>query len=464
MPSSVVSMAKPPVVEPEAVTDAGKPDSAAPSGKMAKTGRNALYAIVWRWHFYAGLITAPILLFIIATGTIYVFRTELSLWRDQRLEYVTPQATRLGYEELKRKAATILAGEVEAMVVHPEADRSVRFVGHPKEDDDDHTGPHAERHHSVFLNPYTGEILGQRIEEEEFFTMVLELHRSLMLGTTGRIVTELVTSWGVLLMATGIYLWWPRSKKNVGVWRPRLRGKLYAVLRDWHAVGGAYLVPLGGLLMVTGLFFTLVWGDKYFNNTVKQAGHWAPAWFGDYPVIPPSKEAPKASLDEVVTTLIQNSRPHDNIMMRFKTKPGTANKIFLMQDENKNSYRMVAINPFTAEAVAVIDGVDLPFLYRVRLWAVSIHMGQIFGVTTKILAFVTSLGLLLLGITGLWMWWERRPHGRSGFPRRPLARSLPWWGWGLIGACAAMLPVAGISMLVVMGLDLMINRLRHPTA
>lgn len=426
-----------------------------------------LYAVVWRWHFYAGLITAPVLWLIIGTGAIYVFQGELAAWRDQPLLFVEPQGKRLNYEELKGIAAAAMAPhKLEAVAVFPEANRSVVFEAHEDVPSAGAGEEEHEQHRLVYLDPYTGKVLGTRVEEEDFFSIVLQLHRNLMLGSTGRFVTELVTSWGLLLMATGVYLWWPRGKKNVGVWVPQVKGKLYAVLRDWHAVTGFYLVPLGALVMFTGLFFSLVWGSGFIWS-VKQAGHWAPAWFGEYDVTPPSADAPRADLDAVMATLLSHSRPRDTIKVRLEGKPNVANKVFMLQDANKNSYRMVAVDPYTAEAMAVVDGEDLPFLYRVRLWTVSIHMGQIFGMPTKILAFVTAVGLLLLSITGVWMWWVRRPQQKTGFPRRPPAGALPVWGWLVVLVSAVIFPVAGLTILLIGVLDRLLfwwRNARQPAA
>ncbi|MBI1348685.1 PepSY domain-containing protein [bacterium] len=431
--------------EKSSSSDAIESDEAAKT-PQSQTADPRLYAVVWRWHFYAGLLCAPILWLVLGTGAIYVFRTEISAWRDKSLQVVEPTGRRLSYDELREHAAAAVAPhEIEGVMVHPEDNRSVKFVAHlPAEGE----GDHAERHQAVFVNPYTGDILGTRIEEDEFFAIVLKLHRSLMLGVPGRIVTELVTCWGLLLLGTGVYLWWPRGKKNVGVWLPRVRGKLYAVLRDWHAVGGVYLLPLAALVMGTGLCFTQVWGTG-FNTTIKQVGHWAPQWFSPYKVEPPQADAPHASLDALITTLLEHSRPYDSVALNLEAKPGTSYKAWLLQDENKNSYRMVAVDPYTAETIAVVDGSELPFMYRVRLWAVSIHMGQIFGWPTKILAFVTAVGLLVLSVTGVWMWWQRRPVGRTGFPRRPGRGGLPLWGWGVIAVSGMLMPVAGISMVLV---------------
>lgn len=411
-----------------------------------------LYPVIWRWHFYAGLFVAPLFLIVTLTGAIYVFRTELTAIRDRSLHLVEPQSQRLSYEELRTIAAKAAAPhEIGGIQFWQEANRSVAFEAHI-EPEGGGGGDHRHLHQLIYLNPYTGEVLGSRVAEDDFFAIVLQLHRNLLLGSTGRWVIELSTSWGMLLLATGLYLWWPRGKKNVGVWIPRLRGKLYPVLRDLHSVTGFYLLPLAVILIGTGMFFTPMWGNT-FNTTVKAAGHWAPKWFGEAKSAKHGESAKSASLDQVVATALTHARPFDSGHMDFELKPDGAYKAWLIQDEDKNSYRMVSIDQFTAETIERVDAQDVPLLYRVRLLAVSTHMGQIFGVTTKILTFLTSVVLLGLVITGVWMWWKRRPTGRSGFPQRPAAGSLPVWGWGLIVCCGIVLPVAGISILLITLID-----------
>jgi len=407
-----------------------------------------LYAVVWRWHFYAGLITAPILWAVTLTGVLYVFQTELASWRDRPLLQVEPRATRLSYDALRTVAAEALGSEeIEAIRVHPEADRSVMFLA-----EKEGTTPEEHRHHRCFIDPYTGKVLGTRIAEDDIFAIVLELHRSLLMGSTGRILTELATSWALILFATGIYLWWPRGKKNVGVWAPRWQGKPYAVLRDWHSVIGAYLVPLMGLVAFTGLFFTLVWGTG-FNTTTQKLGHWPAVWFTTPTVTPPTPEARPLPLDTLVPIFLAKSRPGDSVQIGLAEGPTKAFRSFMMSDEDKNTLRTVSVDPYSGKVLSVADPKDLRLLYRIRLWAVSIHMGKIFGLTTKLLALLASLVLLGLSFTGVWMWWIRRPKGRTGIPRRPPAQSLPRWGWLVLLVAGITMPVAGISMVLIILID-----------
>jgi uncharacterized iron-regulated membrane protein len=414
-----------------------------------------VYSVVWRWHFYAGLLTAPILWVVTVTGAVYAFRTELTAWRDRPWQVVEPGPTRLSYDRLRERAAEELGThDLDGMVAFPDPARSVVFIADVEGDDP--AGRHRHRH--LYLNPYTGEALGQRVAEEDFFAVVLELHRSLLLGTTGRVLGELATSWAIVLIATGVYLWWPRGKSNAGVWLPRTRRTTYATLRDWHAVGGLYMVPLAAVVAATGLFFSVVWGTG-FNTTVQKLGHWPPEWFAPPKSAPAAAGTAPAPLDDVVAAFLAHGRSADDAaMIRLAPKPDAAHRAFFMRDEDKNTLRMVVVDQYTARVARVSDVADVPALYQLRVLAVSVHMGQIAGTPTKILAVVACLALLGLSATGCWMWWRRRPRGRTGFPRRPAPRSVPRWGWAVVVAAGVAMPVAGASMVLIVVLDLTLAR------
>src|SRR5262249_27629232 len=115
----------------------------------------------------------------------------------------------------------------------------------------------------AYVDPYRGRYLGA-IEPGGFFTIVLNVHRNLFLGTTGRIVVELTTCWAIVLAVTGIYLWWPsRANQLWGVWLPRLRQKPYVVLRDLHAVIGNYVAIVAIVIALTGFIYMYSWGRVF---------------------------------------------------------------------------------------------------------------------------------------------------------------------------------------------------------
>ena len=139
---------------------------------------------------------------------------------------------------------------------------------------------------------------------------MLTLHRNLFLGTTGRIVVELTTCWAIVLVATGIYLWWPQKANQVwGVWLPRLRAKPYVVLRDLHTVVGFYIAVVAIVISLTGLIYTYVWGVGFRYAAQKTEAY-------DLIMKPRlSKSAPEAkdlSIDRIVQ-IAQQKMPGNNL-------------------------------------------------------------------------------------------------------------------------------------------------------
>jgi hypothetical protein len=63
-----------PTEEPKAARpDVGK--KSAPRSRPA--AKESLYRIIWRWHFYAGVLIAPVLPVVAVTGALYIFRQEI---------------------------------------------------------------------------------------------------------------------------------------------------------------------------------------------------------------------------------------------------------------------------------------------------------------------------------------------------------------------------------------------------
>ena len=81
---------------------------------------------------------------------------------------------------------------------------------------------------------------------------------------------------------------------------------------------------------------------------------------------------------------------------------------------------------------------------------VAAHEGQLFGMWNQALGVLTAAGLVLLSVSGVVMWWRRRPEGRLGAPLPPLEAAQ--YGKGLVAIIVVMgvlLPVLGASLLLV---------------
>ncbi|MFQ3649628.1 MAG: PepSY domain-containing protein [Gemmataceae bacterium] len=443
-----------------------------------------LYRVIWRWHFYVGLILAPVLMVSAVTGLIYIFKEDV---RD----LLNAQAVFLSHQQPPLDPESLLAriepdkGKVQKLLIPAEANRSwiVQLAEKPKPPKDE-TGEHPQAKkpkkpdHNQYdypqktkpvkpdkpdkpdygkqgwhVDPSSGAFLGPVLKDPAFFKTVLDIHRRLLSGTYGRIVIELATSWAIVLMLTGLYLWWPKKAGGQGVWWPRLTGKGYAVFRDWHAVTGFYLaVPLV-FILVTGLFFSYVWGGTYKRFQGKEAKSFFEA--------PKELKATRGTVTAgVLNECIEQARsrwPGCDLELSIATKKNSLWTILPQTRHGPKRQGVMVVDPVSREVVVQRDLSELSWLAYLRIWAYPIHTGSIWGWSSKLLAALCCLILIVLSASGLAMWWFRRKKGTLGLPRRP-AVPLPLWLMTAIVLLAIALPVMGLSLLGILVIDGVLNR------
>lgn len=392
------------------------------------------YRRVWRWHFWAGLVSAPVLIVTALTGAVYVFKDEMETTGRSDLARVTPSgerravddwlvAVREKYPEERPSWVTLYAAADRAAMVQ------TRRVGEKS------------RPRLVFVDPYTGRVTGDERPSESggFFGFVIDLHTSLYAGRFGRLLVELVTSWSIVLVVTGLYLWWPKKLTAVlGVWVPRVRGPVYTLLRDWHAVSGTALSAVAVAIALTGLFFTQVWGWVYSPR------------FGDYPFglteLPPASAAAGRSVPvETVVREARNRWPDSTLRLQLGDGPHAAT---VSHPAGDRVYGFVAVDRATGEVTADRRAADVPLPERIKLWVYPIHVGSVYGTPTKVLAVLGCLMLIIAAVTGMAMWLVRRPIGQTGFPA-PSTAHVPRVAVAAILLLAILLPVVGLSLVVV---------------
>lgn len=236
---------------------------------------NAGYRTLWRWHFYAGLFVMPFLVVLAITGTLYCFQPQIEpLLYPHRL-IVEPQATpRLTEEVLLARARAAMPANARAVTapIANAPERSTEFIFRLADGEKQ----------SVYLNPYSGEVLGTLSVEHRFMQVDRMLHRKLLLGKPGELLMELAACWTLVMIGTGIALWWPREKTTArAALLPRFSLKGRALWKNLHAVMGIWLA-LGALVFVlSGLPWTGSWG-KQFKALASAANLGAPpgAWGG----------------------------------------------------------------------------------------------------------------------------------------------------------------------------------------
>ncbi len=273
------------------------------------------YRTLWRWHFYAGLFVMPWLMVLALTGTLYVFQPQIEPWLyHDRMVVAAASSPRLNEQTLMERAAAALpaGSQISSVEVNRDPARSAEFIFRL---------PGGERE-SVYVNPYTGAVLGTLSVEHRLMKQARALHRSLMLGKPGELLMELAGCWTLVMLATGLALWWPRAGTTwANALRPRLQLRGRPLWRNLHGVMGLWLAVGGLAFVLTGLPWSGSWGTQ-FKALATQAGMGSPpgAW-GKAPVqsqVPHTVDKPMKMDDLPIaqmpwavgnTTVPQSSRP-----------------------------------------------------------------------------------------------------------------------------------------------------------
>lgn len=428
---------------------------------MEKALETALYRTIWRWHFYAGLFVMPMVLILSLTGALYLFKPQVERWEERDFQGLSVAG-----------AVAPSAQRDAALAAFPRATfHSYRLPDRPSDAAMIHLAlPSDKGMRDVFVSPQ-GDVLGSIDPELRIMQIVHDIHGQLLLGPRGSWIVELAASWAIVMIATGLYLWWPRGRGTRGVLWPR-GGK--AFWRDLHAVTGFWVSGLALVLLVTGLPWADVWGSSFKwlrteMGWVKGAQDWtiggrAPDT-GDHALhaehdhhammtgMHHSDHSPDA-LDAIVV----KARGEDLAFPVIVSPPGApqrfgakASAAWTVRSDSQNRPERITLryDPGTAREISRKTFADKHVIDRVVGYGVAWHEGALFGWVNQLVGLLTALALVALSITGFIQWRRRKPQGGLGAPPAPRtpARST---GMIAIGAFFFLtLPLFALSLVVV---------------
>lgn len=439
--------------------------------------RTSFYNLAWRWHFYAGLLVAPVMILLAITGIIYLFKPQLDPLMYPHLLQVEVQEKALSADaQLARVQETYPGAIVDQYLPPATPDSSAQFVLQVN-------GATLD----LFINPYTGQVLGTQHGLYNLQAIARALHGELMVGKAGDAVVELAAGWGIVLVVSGLYLWWPRGNGAAGVLWPRLRSRGRTFWRDLHAVVG-FWGSLGLLFMLlTGMTWTGIWGKQYAElwnrfptgmfsevplsdvkaRTLNDAARQTVPWALETTPMPMSggahaehmghagansgPAAPQVGLQGVVETA-ERAGVHPGYSI---TLPKTGTGVYtvaVFADDPRNDATL-HIDQYTGQVLVDVRYAQYGLLARATELAVMLHEGKMFGLANQLIVLVVCLMVLLGSVSGLVIWWKRRPAKGLGVP--PLRHGLPLWKTAVVVMIALGLafPLVGASLLAVAVLE-----------
>lgn len=420
--------------------------------------RNALYPTIWRWHFYAGLLVIPFVLILSASGAVYLFKPQIDRWEERDFRGLeTTEAV-----SADRQLAAALAA-------HPGA----RFHTYRlPEEPGDAAMIHLARGDGagmvdVFVSPQ-GRVLGSLDPDDRISPTIARFHGSLLLGRLGDWLVELAASWTIVMILTGLYLWWPAGRGVAGVLWPRVHLGGRIAWRDMHAVTGFWVSGLALVMLLTGLPWASVWGDAFrmargelgllqgpqdwkTGGGDPHARHDHQAMAHDHAPAPATGQMPlgvfvaKAEAERMAFPVLVLP---PGAQQRFGPPTG---QVWTVKSEaqNRTLGRSVTFDPASAIETGRQDFAGKHPIDRIVNTGIAWHEGQLLGLFNQLVGVATALMLVALSISGFVMWRRRKPERGLGAPPSPPMPARLRGVALIVLLLAALLPLLAASLIVL---------------
>ncbi|MCX2559915.1 PepSY domain-containing protein [Acetobacter farinalis] len=438
------------------------------------------YRTLWRWHFFAGLFCLPFVAFLSLTGAVYLFKPQSEAWIDWHYDHLPTVLSSSPERDVQAALSAVPHSSFLAYEL-PRTPRSAARVLVSRPDGE------AVR---VYVDKNTHDVLKTVLEEKRFERLIFRLHGQLLLGNFGSVIMEMVASWTIVLIVTGLLLWWPRGQRGLaGVVYPRLTAEGRLLWRDLHAVTGVWTSLFLVLFLVSGLPWSFVWGHalQSVENTVGRltsVKEWeigavpAATIIAGHPITPSEGRHSKGALDMPGMDMPDAPAvlPEAHLLRGLDTVAQTAATlslpapVFITRSGSVWTVRSDTQNRPLRESVTVTsDGhvvmrsafAGKSLADRIVAYGVAAHEGQLFGWLNQLINLLVACGLFLMSCAATVLWLKRKPAGALGAP--PALHSQTHGGAGIafLLVLAVCLPELGASLLILALASLMFRKVRQ---
>lgn len=363
---------------------------------------------LFQLHWFFGISAGLVLALMGFTGATVSFQDEI-------MRAINPQVLRveklpagvLPPVELVAKAEAIEGKKVAMLWVDTDSGYAARLFFTPP--------PGERRGQMRYVNPYTGEFTGDAVGQD-FFGLMLQLHRFLAMGDTGRQITGACTLILIFFCLSGLYLRWPRQWQSWRAWLTldwKKKGRSFNW--DLHSVAGTWCLLAYLLAALTGLTWSYEWYNKGVTRLLSDApqnervrqGRGGPA---------PAGPAPVADYNAIWSSIYSAAGPDLSAYnVRMPPVAGQPATVFylLKTSPHERALNQISLDPATGVIKRHDRYSDKSFKAQLLTSVYALHVGSYFGLAGRIILMVTSLLMPLFFITGWLLYLDRRRKKRQ---------------------------------------------------
>jgi len=361
---------------------------------------------LFQLHWFFGITAGLVLALMGITGAAVSFQDEiLRALNPTVLSVEKREAGVLPPAELVQKLEATEGKRVSMLWVESDSGNAARVFFTPP--------PGERRGQMRYFDPYTGDYMGDAVGQD-VFGFLLQLHRFLAIGETGRNITGACTLILVFFCLSGLYLRWPRQ---VASWRAWLtldwRKKGRSFNWDLHSVFGTWCLLAYLLAALTGLSWSYDWysqgltkllSDAPQNERMRKRGP------------PPEGPAPVADYDAIWSSIYSNAgaglSAYNIRMPAVAGQPATV--YYLLKDSpHDRALNQIDLDPATGAVKSHDRYADKRLGSQLLTSIYALHTGSYFGLAGRIILTVSSLLMPLFFITGWLLYLDRRRKKRQ---------------------------------------------------
>jgi uncharacterized iron-regulated membrane protein len=432
--------------------------------------RGIYYRAVRRLHLLAGLAVAPFVIILSITGAIYLFDREIDHWLNRNYIEVLPD--KLQIKTLKDQEQAIVAAypdaKIKSLVLPANTHQTSVWLIQSAIDG-------KEIRQRVYLDPYRLQITGVINPDSQFIGIVRDLHGNLLSGSWGSYLVEWASCWTIVMLITGIYLWWPQAWRWSGVLLPRMHlyrknsNSTRAFWRDWHAIPSLVNVIFVAFIIFSGLPWSAFWGQQFAK--LGEVIPWAEASpnFKSHPDLQqlsqhanhkPAEQAMSWVVQQIDKPVVQhhNHRDIEKLVVHLQKLPtdiyGSGVRIFYPENaqdvfvvnyvpDKAQGQISLYVDPSSGELLNSVDWKDYSPVAKAVEWGVMTHVGRQYGTLNQWFNFVACLVLIVTSLLGVYLWWKK-----TSSTKLRAEDKLPGFIKGLSLIFGIIFPLVGVTLLL----------------
>lgn len=403
---------------------------------ISKTSRNFLPDSKTRrklWlkvHLYIGLFAGAVFVLIGLAGSLSVFKPEIDSVLNPALKKIQGYSSQPPYRSLDEIAAA-------AKTVIPKQGKPYAFV-FPSQPDEAFSVtyslpapvPGQSEWHLVSVNPYNARIMGQRLMFDtgnpwrgSLMNFFVRFHYTLALGEGGKTFVGIVSLFLLFSILTGLIVWWPSPGKLSRALTIKARASTERLNFDLHKTFGFYFSIMLIVIVFSGIYLVF---PSYVSGLVNLFSSLKSDSVNL--ISEPNERQLAIGLDQVAAI---TNKHFPNGEYKMIVLPQDQHGFYRVvkrapQEINRTrSRRMLWIDQYSGKIMQERDPKDDSVGDVFLQWLYPLHSGEAFGLTGRIIIAVTGLVPLLLYVTGVIRWLQKRKVAKHHIERRCYSHKVP---------------------------------------